>query len=123
MFTTATPRNRDMADVDRLKHWDEGSEHSNCLLIKLIKLGMINHSGLETVLGCLPMSALSKSKNVNQCIQEVLNSGMHRSVAIWMRGRQPDTRQPRLASRLPGCPEARLACIQRHTKMWWPVDP
>lgn len=68
MFNTATPRNRDMADVDRLKHWDEGSEHSKCLLIKLIKLRMINHSGLETVLGGLPMSALSKSKNVNQCI-------------------------------------------------------
>lgn len=62
MFTTTAPGTRDMADADRLKCLDEGSEHSNCLVIKLIKLGMINHSGLETVLllGGLPTSAPSK---------------------------------------------------------------
>lgn len=51
-----------MADIDRLKCLDEGSEHSVCLVIKLIKLRTINHPGLERVLGGLPTSAPSKSK-------------------------------------------------------------
>lgn len=45
-----------MADIDRLKCLDEGSEHSVCLVIKLIKLRTINHPGLERVLGGLPTS-------------------------------------------------------------------
>lgn len=110
MFTTATPGNRDMADVDRLKHWDEGSEHSNCVLIKLSKLRMINHSGLETVLGGLPMSALSESKS----IQEVLNSGM------WSR---PDNQGSQAGCQAARLPKARLAASSVIQRWWWPVDP
>lgn len=65
-----------MTDVDRLKCLDEGREHSNCLLIKLIKLLMINHSGLETVLGGLPTTAPSKKQNGCHCILGRLNSRM-----------------------------------------------
>lgn len=65
-----------MADVDRLKCLDEGIEHSDCLLIKLIKLMMINHSGLEMVLGGLSTTTPSKKQNLCQCILGRLNSGM-----------------------------------------------
>lgn len=119
MFTTTRIKTRDMADVDRLKCLDEGSEHSNCLVIKLIKLRMINHSGLGPVLGGFEDCAFRNEKVTNASWEgTILECSL--SVAIWMRGRQPDTRQPRLPARLP---HGKACCIQRHTKMWWPVDP
>lgn len=79
MFTTTRIKTRDMADVDRLKCLDEGSEHSNCLVIKLIKLRMINHSGLGPVLGGFEVAdqrlRFQKRKG-DQCILGRHNSGM-----------------------------------------------
>lgn len=116
-----------MADVDRLKCLDEGSEHSNCLLIKLIKLVMINHSGLETVLGGLPTTAPSKKA---KCLPMHLGKAQFWNVVFQLPsgcevGNQTPDNQGLLPTGLPGCQAAhgKACCIQRHSQFWWPVDP